>query len=208
MNESIDKYCRFCECRRCRESTTLPTHAGSKAATGKSDPGFCFGPCCHFEKLEPHCALKYWCLTSFQKSAKYLTTRCSSSRMTGWLALGRTYIFLLSTKPWGGRVPTSLTVWACAPHPDIHSRILDLDIHRSGDQCGEQQVYPREGFLELQGLSEVQQVKLERAGSLRGGDPFWYPRWALHQGDGWRQGDHASSFPPEKADIFFWEIKK
>lgn len=187
MNECIDKYCRFCECRRCRESTTLPTHTGSKAATGKSDPDFCFGPCRDFEKFEPHCALKYWCLTSFQKSAKYLTTLCTSSRMTGWLALGRTYIFLLSTKPWGGRVPISLTVWACAPHPDIHSRILDLNIHRSGDQCGEQQVYLREpgkDFWSSRGSRKYSMWSWRERASLRGGDPFWYSRWALHQGDG------------------------
>ena len=90
MNECIDKYFRFCKCRRYKESTTLPTHTGSKAATGKSEPDFCFGPRRDFQKLEPHWALKYGCLTSFQKSAEYLITLHIHSRMAGWLAVGRT----------------------------------------------------------------------------------------------------------------------
>ena len=163
----------------------------------------------HYKLKKKKKKKKYGCLTSFQKSAEYLITLHIHSRMAGWLAVGRTSIFL-EHKPWGGRVPTGHTVWACAPHPDIYSRILGLDIHRTGDQCGEQQVYPREpgkDFWSSRGSQKCSMWSWKERAGLRGGNPSWYLRWTLHQGDGWRQGNHASSFPPEKAD-FFWEIKK
>lgn len=164
-------------------SNTLPTHTGSKpAATGSVWPRLLsLAHIVIFKNFVLHWTLKYDVGLLF-KDQQNIWQHCTLIPEYWLVGTGWDLYFPIEHKPWGGRVPTCHTAWACAPQPDIYSHvccwlgswkhlILGPDIHRSGEYS--RYSWGNQGRISgvLGAFGSTARATEEREAGLGGGDP-------------------------------------